>query len=70
MILTKTNLNFKENLKLLRKENGITQDSLAKLLNTTTKTISHWETGYAEPSLAQLLKIAEVFEITVDELLT
>lgn len=63
-------LNFKENLKALRKENGITQANLAKILNTTIKTISHWETGYTEPSLAQLMKIAEVFEITVDELLS
>ena len=64
------NLKFKENLRLLRKENKITQEQLAKSLDTTLKTVSHWETGYTEPSLAQLLKIAEIFGITVDELLT
>lgn len=60
---------FKENLKQLRKENGYSQTSLASILNISVKTISHWETGYSEPSIQQLLDLCEVFDVTVDELL-
>lgn len=60
---------FRENLKQFRKERNLSQSELAKGLNTTVKTVSHWETGYSEPSIAQLLDIAMFFRITVDELL-
>ena len=62
-------LNFKENLKQLRIEKGLSQDELAKLLNTSLKTISHWETGYSEPSLTQLCELAKIFDISTEELL-
>lgn len=57
-----------ENLKLLRKEKKIGQDVLAKILNISAKTVSHWETGYTEPSVLQLIQLADYFEITIDEL--
>lgn len=60
---------FKENLKQLRTERNISQIQLANFLNTTVKTISHWETGYSEPSIAQIVEIAKFFQITTDELL-
>lgn len=60
---------FKENLKNLREEKGIKQETLAEALNVSSKTVSHWETGYSEPSIAQLIRIADVFEITLDELM-
>ena len=61
--------NFKENLKTLRKENNFSQKDLAEKLNTTVKTISHWETGYSEPSISQIIELCEVFEVNPDELL-
>ncbi len=57
-----------ENLKDLRKAKGIGQDILAEELNVSVKTISHWETGYSEPSVAQLIQLAEFFEVSIDEL--
>lgn len=57
-----------ENLKDLRKAKGIGQDILAEELNVSVKTISHWETGYSEPSVAQLIQLAEFFEVSLDEL--
>ncbi|MGN1060715.1 MAG: helix-turn-helix domain-containing protein [Candidatus Coproplasma sp.] len=60
---------FSENLKTLRKLRGIAQTQLAQALNTSIKTISHWETGYSEPSIDQILALAEFFSITTDELL-
>lgn len=60
---------FATNLKNLRTEQRISQLKLAEILNTSIKTISHWETGYSEPSIAQILQIADFFEISTDELL-
>ena len=63
-------IKFCENLKRLRTENKISQASLADKLHTSVKTISHWETGYSEPSLKQLLELACFFNLTIDDLLT
>ena len=60
---------FKNNLKLLRKERNLTQQELADELSITLKTVSHWETGYTEPSLAQLLFLSDYFNVSLDELL-
>lgn len=59
---------FSEILKNLRRENGIGQRELAKAVFTTVKTVSHWETGYTEPSIKQLIMLADFFEISLDEL--
>lgn len=60
---------FSNNLKELRKANKVSQSKLAEHLNITLKTISHWETGYSEPSIQQVLDIAEFFGVSCDELL-
>lgn len=62
-------MTFAINLKNLRKESHVSQKELADKLNVSVKSISHWETGYTEPSLTQLCMIAEIFEISTDELL-
>ena len=59
---------FPENLKLLRSTNKVGQKELANLLNISVKTVSHWETGYCEPSIAQLITLSDFFGITIDEL--
>ena len=61
-------MGFKENLKILRTEKGLGQNALAEALNVSLKTISHWETGYTEPSITQLTQITKFFEISLDEL--
>jgi len=61
--------NFPGNLKVLRKEKNISQTDLAKLFKVSLKTISHWETGYSEPSIEQIILLAKHFNITTDELL-
>lgn len=61
-------MNFNESLKQLRIINGIGQAKLAEVLSTSIKTISHWETGYSEPSIAQLIQLADYFDISIDEL--
>ena len=61
-------MGFCQNLKNLRKSLKLDQTTLATRLNVSPKTISHWETGYTEPSISQLILIANFFDITIDEL--
>ncbi len=62
-------MSFSENLRSLRKSNKIDQKVLANKINVSSKTVSHWETGYTEPSISQLILLANFFDITVDELI-
>lgn len=59
---------FAQNLKGHREYAKLSQKDLATKLNTTYKTISHWETGYSEPSIQQLIELANLFDTTIDEL--
>lgn len=61
-------MGFCQNLKNLRKSLKLDQTTLATRLNVSPKTISHWETGYTEPSISQLILIANFFDVTIDEL--
>ncbi len=61
-------MKFNENLKSLRVAGGVGQKQLAEALNISLKTISHWETGYSEPSVSQLIQLADYFDVTIDEL--
>ena len=61
-------MELKNSLKLMRAERGLTQKDLADKLNISLKTISHWETGYTEPSLAQLVMLADFYSVSLDEL--
>lgn len=60
---------FGEFLYELRKEQGMTQSALADRLGVTNKAVSKWETGEAMPETALLVPIANIFGVTVDELL-
>lgn len=59
---------FKARLKELRIEKNLTQDKLAKLIGMSKMTVSHWESGYCEPSIAQLIALSNLFEVSVDYL--
>lgn len=52
-----------------RKQKGYTQQQLAELLNLSNKTISKWESGAGCPDISNLEALADIFGITVDELL-
>jgi transcriptional regulator with XRE-family HTH domain len=51
-----------EAIRLLRKKVGLSQADLAKRIDTTTFTISRWETGRREPNSAAMRKLAKVAE--------
>lgn len=60
---------FSELLYELRKEKNLTQSELAEKLGITNKAVSKWETGEAMPDTAQLLPLADILGVSVDELL-
>ena len=53
----------------LRKENGMTQLELAEKMGVTDKAVSKWERDLACPDINTIPKLAEEFEISVDELM-
>lgn len=62
-------MKLNENIKTLREEKGITQSELAAALYVTPQSVSRWEKGLAYPDIEKLPQLAEIFSVSVDELL-
>lgn len=60
---------FAERLKELRLENKMSQKALANLLNVDQTTIKCWEKGNNETDFTTLIKISNIFEVSVDYLI-
>jgi putative transcriptional regulator len=58
-----------ENLKRLRKRKGLSQQELAARLHVVRQTVSKWEKGLSVPDADMLIRIADIFEVSVSELL-
>lgn len=58
-----------ENIKNLRKEKGMSQEELAAKLNVVRQTVSKWEQNLSVPDSEMLILIAEVFDVSVSQLL-
>jgi transcriptional regulator with XRE-family HTH domain len=58
-----------ETIKDLRNEKNITQKMLAKSLSIPIPTLSHWECGYAEPSIKDIITLSNYFNVSTDYLL-
>ena len=62
-------LNIGANIKRLRLAKGLTQEQLAKLLNVSAAAISKWEAKNIYPDITMLYPLAEIFSVSIDELL-
>ena len=60
---------LQENIKTFRKERGLTQEELAIRVNVVRQTVSKWEKGQSVPDADLLQRIAEVLEVSVNQLL-
>ena len=60
---------FHENLKALRKDRGLSQEELAARLHVVRQTVSKWEKGLSVPDAELLIRLAEVLDTTVGQLL-
>lgn len=61
-------MKFHENLIRLRKQYGLSQEELGIKLNVTRQTVSKWELGETTPEMDKLIKLSEIFEISLDEI--
>ena len=60
---------FFERLNELRLENNLSRVELAEKLNVSVRLISYWENGQRECDFNMLIKIANLFSVSVDYLL-
>jgi len=59
---------FATNLKILRNDENLSLKQLADRLNVSDVTVLRWESGQAEPKLSYLIRIADLYEMSIDEL--
>ena len=52
----------------LREEMHLTQYELAQKLSTSQRNVSNYETGTSEPDLAMIVRLADIFGVSLDEL--
>lgn len=62
-------MNLSENLKVLRKKKGLSQEQLAEQLNVSRQAVSKWESNGGMPEMDSLIILSEIFECTIDDLL-
>lgn len=63
-------MNLGENIYRLRTERNLSQGDFADALEVSRQSVSKWENNSAVPELEKLVKMAELFGITLDELVT
>jgi transcriptional regulator with XRE-family HTH domain len=60
---------FSKNLRFLRKKGNHNQEEISILFNKRANTIGNWENDKSEPSLTELMKLGEYFNVSVHEFL-
>jgi transcriptional regulator with XRE-family HTH domain len=60
---------MKLKIKELREEQQLTQRELAEKLGSAQRNISNWENGISEPDCDTIMKLSELFDVSIDELL-
>lgn len=62
-------MKFSERLAGLRKKTNMTQAQMAESINVSIDSVRRWEAGKQEPRLAQLMDLASLFKLSIDQLL-
>lgn len=62
-------MGFAENLKQIRKQNALSQEDLAELLDVSRQAVSKWEQGTGYPEVEKLLLLANKLNISLDSLM-
>ena len=57
------------NIRPLREQHGMTQEELANRLGVKYPAVSKWERGMAYPSMNTVIKMAELFQVSMDVVL-
>lgn len=61
-------MEFKEIVKLLRKQNGYTQKQIASTLGISERAYQHYELGTRKPDYDGLVQLADYFDVSLDYL--
>lgn len=62
-------MSFADNLRLIRKEKGLTQEELAEMLQVSRQAVSKWEAGSGYPETDKLLAISKKLNVSLDYLM-
>lgn len=62
-------INLSENIRIHRKQRGLTQEQLAEVFGVSTGAVYKWEAGLSVPELELLVRMADFFDTSVDALL-
>ena len=65
----KLTLNYGEAIREQREKLGLTQSMVAKKINTSHQNISRWESGKILPSIDFCVKLADLYGVSLDELI-
>lgn len=58
------------NIVSLRKRYGMTQEETAERLSVSRQTLAKWERGESEPDIRSCVRLADMFQVTLDDLIT
>ncbi|MBE6796993.1 MAG: helix-turn-helix transcriptional regulator [Ruminococcaceae bacterium] len=62
-------MNYFERLKDIREDKDFSQKDIAELLNTTRQQVSKWETGAQKMGVDKYIKLAKLYNVSLDYLL-
>lgn len=60
---------FEDQIKHYRKQAGLSQEKMAEKIGVSRQAITKWENGTGTPDISNLMAIANLFQISIDELL-
>ena len=63
-------MTFAENLKMLRKQAGMSQEQLVEKIGVSRQAVTKWETGAGIPDIENIMAISTLFDISIDDLLS
>ena len=63
-------MKFRDNLLHLRQQRNMTQEQLAMLLGVSRQSVAKWESGQSTPDVDKLMRMADLFDCTLDELVS
>ena len=62
-------MNIADRIQYLRKQKGYSQEELADKVGVSRQAVSKWENGSSDPSTTNLIALANLFDITPEEML-
>lgn len=61
-------MSFQEQLQILRKAKGLSQEKLAEVLGISRQAVAKWEVGQSYPDIARLIALSDYFKVSIDKL--